>query len=234
MPSRNILKIFVEDGYYHIYNRGANRDVIFKDIQDYRVFLTYLKTYLLPKDEVKLRALISSPSISEQEKEIYKNLLRLHNFHNQVKLLAYCLMPNHFHLLVRQQSKTAIEHFMRALITRYVLYFNKRQNKVGPLFQGKYKAVLVESEQQLLYVSKYIHRNPLKLANPLLTDRKPIEGQPSSYPVYIGRVKQVWVHPEYVITPNQKRIVSYRSFVEEKSLGEDSVFIEGMMIDEND
>lgn len=234
MPARNILKVFVCDGYYHIYNRGASKEHIFHDIQDYRVFLTYLKTYLLPKNDEKLRAVIASSSISDQEREMYKKLLRLNNFYNEIKLIAYCLMPNHFHLLIRQKGRMSIEHFMRALMTRYVLYFNKRQNKVGPLFQGKYKAVLVESEEQLLYLSKYIHRNPLKLINPLLSDRKLIEGQPSSYPVYLGRVKQIWVHPEYVISTNQKRIVSYRSFVEEKSLGEDRVYIEGKMIDEDD
>jgi len=77
-----------------------------------------------------------------------------------VNLLAFSLMPNHFHLLVSQADDTSMTNFMRRLGTAYVMYFNRKYQRVGPLFQGKYKAVRVIGPQQLMEVSRYIHLNP--------------------------------------------------------------------------
>jgi REP element-mobilizing transposase RayT len=79
-----------------------------------------------------------------------------------VDLLAYCLMPNHFHLLLRQAEGRAASRFMQRLSIAYVMYFNKRYKRVGPLFQGKYKAVDVLGPLQLMEVSRYIHLNPAR------------------------------------------------------------------------
>jgi putative transposase len=77
-----------------------------------------------------------------------------------ITLLAYCLMPNHFHLLLQQTDATAMSRFLQRLTIGYVMYFNKRHRRIGPLFQGKYKAVRIIGPNQLMEVSRYIHLNP--------------------------------------------------------------------------
>lgn len=208
MPGKNALKIYLENGYYHLYNRGVEKRKIFQDEQDYAVFLSYLKTYLLPKDEKNLRKLLSAPNISYREKDHLLRLLHLNNFADQVTLIAHCLMPNHFHLLLKQNSKIAIDRFMRSLCTRYTMFFNKKYKRVGPLCQSVYKAVPVESDEQLLYLTSYIHRNPLSETHDLFS-------QPSSLPEYLGQRNTSWLHPEEILkffsksNPN----ISYVTFV---------------------
>ena len=165
MPAKNSVKEFVSDSYYHIYNRGVEKRIIFKDEQDHAVFLSYLMTYLLPKDEVALRAVIANPGSTSKEKDKALKALRLNNFADSITLIAYCLMPNHFHLLVKQTEEMTIDSFMQSFCTRFSLYFNRKYRRVGPLFQGLYKAVRIVSDEQLLQLSRYIHRNPISLAS---------------------------------------------------------------------
>src|SRR3989338_11431282 len=149
MPRKNSRKIFSENGYYHIYNRGVAKQEIFHENQDYEVFLRFLKEYLLPLDHP---ALIQLRKLTPRRNPINCSL--------DVKLLAYCLMPNHFHLLLKNVAERGLEKFMRALGVNYVMYFNQKYERVGPLYQGVYRAVQVETDEQLLYLSKYIHINP--------------------------------------------------------------------------
>lgn len=139
MPSKNSIKQYVAGGYYHIYNRGVERRVVFMDDRDYRTFLGYLKLYLSPTDPW------TRP---------HKDLSQ------EIELVAYCLMPNHFHLLVRQVSERGIESLMRCLMSGYVQYFNHRHKRVGSLFQDSYKAVRMVGDGQLRQVERYIHENP--------------------------------------------------------------------------
>ncbi|MBI2309308.1 transposase [Candidatus Collierbacteria bacterium] len=216
MPGKNSLKIYGEDCYYHVYNRGVNKRKIFKDKQDYSVFLTYLKEYLLPCDHEKLLKIVADISSSAKDKEIAKKKLRLNNFSDRVFLIAYCLMSNHFHFLIKQKDIQGMELMMRSLMTRYTMYFNKRHGRVGTLFQSSYKAVLIESDAQLLHVSRYIHLNPVSgsiLKGESLYDQ--ITSQPSSYLVYLGKIKQDWVKTEIILSNfSQSGFSSYQSFVE--------------------
>ena len=212
MPAKNALKEFVPDSYYHLYNRGVEKRTIFLDDQDHAVFLSYLKTYLLPKDETALRAVLTNPSSSPKEKDQTLKLLRLNNFANSITLPAYCLMPNHFHLLIKQTEATTIDHFMRSFCTRYTLYFNRKYRRVGPLFQGVYKAVRVTTDEQFLHLTRYIHRNPLALPSQGLSLRS---YSYSSYPQYLGLNHTTWVHPENVLAyfPKSQQH-GYQEFVE--------------------
>lgn len=195
MPSKNTLKSYVEKSYYHIYNRGVNKERIFLDEQDYKTFLSYLKFYLSLPD---LRGVSSQVKVAPSK--------QLNNYADQVKLNAYCLLPNHFHLLIWQNEFDRINFFMRSLATKYSRYFNRKYDRVGPVFQSVYKAVLVESEDQLLYLSKYIHRNPLDI----LPARRLLVGYKySSYPNYLRLFSQAWVEPLDFINS------TYKSFVEE-------------------
>ena len=212
MPARNVVKQYQEKGYYHLYNRGVEKRDIFTDKQDAAVFLGYLKDYLSPKDIEGLMKTIINLTSSSHDKLDAARLLRMNNFADEIELLAYCLMPNHFHLLVRQNEARGIEKFMKSLLTRYVQYFNRRQNsRVGGLFQSTYKAVLVQTEEQLLWLTRYIHRNPaskgLSLKDPPL---------PSSYRNYLGLVKQEWVRPKEILNYFTKSgLLSYGAFVED-------------------
>ena len=161
MPAKNSIKTYTENGYYHLYNRGVEKRTIFQGEQDYAVFLSYLKTYLMPKNEDDLRQKLADPTISYKEKENIIKLLRLNNFADEITLIAYCLMPNHFHFLVKQNSANGIDRFMNSLGTRYTMYFNRKYKRVGSLYQDVYKAVMVGSDEQLLHLTRYIHRNPV-------------------------------------------------------------------------
>lgn len=220
MPAKNKIKEYHENGYYHLYNRGVEKRVIFANKQDESVFLSYVKEYLSPKDFDKLIQTINQDSSTPQQKADARKLIRMNNFSDQLDLLAYSLMPNHFHFLVKQTVPRTIEMFMRSLCTRYVQYFNHRNNhRVGPLFQDVYKAVLVESEEQLLHLSRYIHLNPL-LKGRSLKDSP----QPSSYPNYLGLIKQDWVKPQEILSYFAKSgINSYSSFVENSQIDEPSL-----------
>src|SRR3989304_6385484 len=103
MPSKHSTKTYIENSYYHIYNRGVEKRNIFLDQQDYGVFLSYLKEYLLPKNERELANKLADPNVSSREKAKIIKLLRMNNFADEIILFAYCLMPNHFHLLIKQR-----------------------------------------------------------------------------------------------------------------------------------
>jgi len=214
MPARNRIKPYAENGYYHIYNRGVEKRTIFQDDQDYRVFLHYLKLYLSPPELFQPE---KGPSFIRHQRQ-----RPLNNFHGIILLLAYCLMPNHFHLLIQQKPANGVEKFMRSLGTKYVQYFNKRNQRVGPLFQDIYKAVLIETDEQLLHLSRYIHLNPLEINKkdgPL--SKKLIDGY-SSYADYLGKKRTKWVYPKEILNffktaqkTSLKDILSYQSFVED-------------------
>lgn len=217
MASKNALKNYIADGYYHIYNRGIEKRLIFQDQQDYSVFLSYLRFYLLPKDKADLTRQLSNPSISCKEKDNILKLLRLNNFYDEIILLAYCLMPNHFHLLIKQKSDKSIDKFMNSLGVRYTMYFNRKYKRVGKLCQDVYKAVSVENDPQLLYLSGYIHNNPIKNSATQALGLRAYYTQPSSLPEYLKTRQTEWVHPEEILEYFSKENpqLSYQAFIKQ-------------------
>lgn len=208
MTAKNRYKTYVDNTYYHVYNRGVEKRQIFLDDQDYGVFISYLKFYLMPPpDQNNPRG--PSPRLSPAQ--------QLSNHHNKISLIAYCLMPNHFHLAIKQTNQDSMTNFVRALSTRYSMYFNKRYERVGSLFQGRYKAVLVDNEMQFLYLTKYIHRNPLDL--PGYTPENLIDYPYSSYRNYAGATHQSWINPSDVIFhyKNCNSRYTYQHFVQESN-----------------
>src|SRR3990167_2483509 len=210
MPAKNALKEYIEGGYYHIYNRGVEKRKIFKDKQDYIVFLRFLKEYLLPSKHPDLTKL----------HEIYPRRNPI-NCYQDIQLLAFCLMPNHFHLFLKQKSEKGLQNFMRALSTSYVLYLNYKYNRVGPLFQGRYKAILIDNEAYYLHISRYIHNNP----RDLLTKVSPLQDYSfSSYPDYLGLRKTNWLNTKIILSSfkDKKRGVnSYEEFVNDFDQNQD-------------
>lgn len=216
MPGKNALKTYVQDGFYHIYNRGVEKRNIFVVEQDYTVFLSYLKLYLTNKEdsitEIKKRTDLSD----DLKNEKILQLMTLKNYFDKIKLLCYVLMPNHFHMVIRQKGKNDMEKFLRSLITKYSKYFNKKYDRVGPLFQGRYNAVLITNERYLTHLGRYIHLNPQEI----LVNNQGLSSYPwSSYPAYVNNMSINWLNKNYFISDFEKNkgfsFKSYKGFVEE-------------------
>ncbi len=215
MPGKNTLKTYVENGFYHVYNRGVEKRSIFLDEQDYKVFLSYLKLYLTSKDDSIILIKKQIDISDEQKNEKISKLMALKNYFNRIELLCYVLMPNHFHLEIRQKNKNDIEDFMRSLITKYSKYFNKRYDRVGPLFQGRYNAVLITNERYLLHLGRYIHLNPQEI----IVNKQSLSSYPwSSYQAYINNMSVSWLNKNYFLSDFEKNkgfsFNSYKGFVE--------------------
>lgn len=210
MPSPNTVKTYLKNGYYHIYNRGVEKRNIFLDEQDYHVFLKYLKEYLSPiESSINLKVEFTLKGST------FKGVARQpKNYLNKIELCAFCLIPNHFHLLIKQNEERIIDKFMKSISTRYSMYFNKKYNRVGPLFQGIYKAVLVNNDVYLLHLTRYIHLNPRKHNIKSSNDY-------SSYLYYQKINNAKWINTNDILRffekktlPDFKKINSYKNFVE--------------------
>lgn len=230
MAARNSIKDYVPDSYYHIYNRGVEKRNIFLDPQDFAVFLSYLKIYLEPKDKTNLFSILSSPKSSGLEKSKALKLLNLKNFYQEINIHCYALLPNHFHFLLHQTSVDGIDRFMNALGVRYSGYFNHKYHRVGPLFQGVYKAVSVTTDEQLLHLSRYIHLNPFTWLEHHLNKRQEIHF-PFSLPEYLKERKTSWIKTEQILGFFNKSnpTLSYLQFLGEPS---DTELIAKLTIDE--
>jgi len=143
---------FVESEFYHVYNRGTDKRVLFRDDIDHQRFLKLL--YL--SNSV---ASINVRNILRKDNEPY-------TFDRGLPLVsigAYCLMPNHFHILLTPQVKDGVSLFMKKLCTGYSMYFNRRHNRTGTLIEGRFKAKWIDNDIYFKYLYAYIHLNPLKL-----------------------------------------------------------------------
>ena len=172
MPSRNSRKIYLADSYYHLYNRGVNKRRIFIDDEDYRVFLNLFKRYLSDKPAYDLK------------KREYPWL------QPEINILAYCLMPNHFHLLVYQMSEHGFQKILKNVCGSYTKYFNQKYHRIGPLFQDRYKASIILKDGYLQHISRYIHLNPTEYRS----------WPYSSLPYYTGVMKAEWLKPAQILT----------------------------------
>ena len=220
MPARNVIKAYIADGIYHVYNRGINKSPLFIDRKDYRVFLTILKSYLIPRDKGKLLTIFANTELPDSVRKQAAKSLRIANYNDTISLITYCLMPNHYHLLIKQKNKYDMKEFMRSLSNRYTIYFNTRYKRRSTLFEGTYKAVYVETDEQLIHVSRYIHRNPVGLEKTLLNTGNKIYDQPSSYPVYLRNINKEWVKSDIILAHfSPSGYNSYQSFVEDASYG---------------
>lgn len=228
MPAKNIVKQYLENGYYHIYNRGVEKRNIFLDDQDYRVFLHLLKFFLSPSEIQEKHPLTDLTGFNPVR------LRPLRTLFGEIDLLVYCLMPNHYHLLAKQASRMGITKFVRKISTTYAMYFNRRYKRVGHLFQGAYKAALIENDAYLLHLSRYIHLNSVAL-----TGSNPVNYPYSSYGYYLGLKSSEWIKPKFILDYFEsnpillpKDINSYQRFVEDYL--QDSKEILGTLVLEED
>ena len=178
-------KGFHINGFFHIYNRGHNKGPVFKDEEDYLFFIKRAKQILGLQKMGMSRRMSSLPERS-------------------FPVLSYCLMPNHFHFLILQKTNLPISKFISKLCTSYGIYFNKKYKNVGSVFQGRFKAKLVDDDSYLTYLSVYIHKNP----------KQPSKWPYSSLLDYLGREKDLLVDKNLIIKMTGGTAKSYREFLD--------------------
>ncbi|MEK7071629.1 MAG: transposase [Patescibacteria group bacterium] len=148
MANRKIS--FAPDEYYHLYNRGTNRGKIFLDKKDY---IRFEKSLFLLNSTSGVKFSDINPSLTW----IFNRKETL------VDIGAYCLMPNHFHILVRVKTDKGTSTFMQKLLTSYSMYFNIKHKRTGGLFEGTFKSEHINNDRYLKYLFSYIHLNPVKI-----------------------------------------------------------------------
>ncbi|QQS39372.1 transposase [Candidatus Woesebacteria bacterium] len=155
MPKRQ--QPLVSGYYYHVFNREPNRKVTFTSPDEYeraKITLWYYQFQHLP---VCLSTLLNK--MPDCDRKRITNELNIKD-ERKVDLLAYCLMPNHFHLLLRQKVDGGISKYVGDFQNSYTKYFNKKHNRRGGLLSQRFRAVLIKSHEQLLHLTRYIHLNP--------------------------------------------------------------------------
>jgi len=141
---------FVQNEFYHIYNRGNSKQNIFRDKRDYARFQALL--------------FIANGTSPIDFREVQKNdIFEFDRGEVQVHIGAYCLMPNHFHMLLTPAVDYGVESFLKKLSTGYSMYFNKKYERTGGLFEGRFKSEYAGTDEYLKYLFSYIHLNPVKL-----------------------------------------------------------------------
>ncbi|OGY31591.1 MAG: hypothetical protein A3C02_04690 [Candidatus Andersenbacteria bacterium RIFCSPHIGHO2_02_FULL_45_11] len=189
---------FAPGEIYHIFTRGVEKRKIFLYDADRIRFLSLL-IHCLPQGQIQS---FSVAQKLKQKSEITSSGEGL------VDILSYCLMNNHFHLLLKENIDHGISIYMQRLLTSYAMYFNKRSERSGSLFVHPFKAVLVDADEQFLHVTRYIHLNPF--AAHLIKD--PFEYRWSSLNECVSRsTNKPTCHPELLGEMIQKK--EYREFV---------------------
>ncbi len=186
MASRRLIPImrqveFFDGEIYHVYNRGVEKRDIFLNDWDYHRFVHCLYEF---NDE--------QPALNARH--AYKSVIERHGcsafFPEKVKrmplveIMVFTLMPNHYHLMLRQRKNKGVTRFMHKLGTGYTMYFNKKHVRVGSLFQGPFKAEHLTANEHLIHLPHYIHTNPFR---GLASVEDILKYRWSSFPDYAGK-----------------------------------------------
>jgi len=154
MPSRKYP--LITQGFYHVYNKGVDGRVTFCDKREYLRMVALLNYYRFDSLPLSFSHFLRLTKL--QQNSIVSSLIK--RSEKKVKILSYCLMPTHFHLLLQQIRDGGISEFLSCLLNGYTKYFNTKHDRPGHLFLGQFKASVIESENMLVHVSRYIHLNP--------------------------------------------------------------------------
>lgn len=194
----------VNDHYYHVLNRGVARQNIFKSRWDYKHALNALSYYRFVNPPMKLSYF---QNLAQDVRE--DTMRELANSEKYVEIISFVFMPNHFHLLLKQTHDNGISKFISQFCNSYSRYFNTKYQRVGPLFQGRFKSVLVESTEQLMHLSRYIHLNPVVSA--VISEKDLMSYEFSSLPEYMSGNYRI-VKSEAILE-NFSSIKEYKKFL---------------------
>jgi putative transposase len=196
MPGRSLT--FTNNEYYHVFNRGSDKRIIFTQSRDFHRFMQTFKYYQYVSNKVRFSLFTKSKLKTGLGEKLY------------VEVICYSLMPNHFHFILRQVEEGGISKFLSQLSNSYTKYFNTKTSRTGPLLQGVFKAVRIETDEQLLHVSRYIHLNPVVSNLVQIPEEYPY----SSYNEFLQNTNE-WCMPKAIMdffgTEN-----AYKKFVEDQ------------------
>lgn len=200
--------VFANEEYYHVFNRGVDRRITFSNKREFERAKNLL--YFYQFSTIPLRFSQFSRSSDEIMSNHMDTMLKSGKI---VEVISYCLMPNHFHLLLKQNKDMGISTYISNFVNAYTKYFNTKNDRVGHLFQGVFKAVYVETDEQLLHLTRYIHLNPIVAS--LVTENTLVNYHWSSYPSYISQASDELVEKES-IGNILKQIPNYKEFLSEQ------------------
>jgi len=205
MPDRRVP--LVNEEFYHVYNRGVAKQPTFLNHYDYKQALLALSYYKFVNTPIRLSRLKELPR--EQRDHI---LEKLQITQKHIEIVSFVFMPNHFHFLVKQTAENGISLFLSKFTNSYTRYLNTKTNRVGPIFQGIFKSVHVETDEQLIHLSRYIHLNPV--VSFFIKETELISYPWSSFPDYIKRESSlVYMKPVFEHFSSSD---DYKSFVLDK------------------
>lgn len=191
----------VNDHVYHVFNRSLRNLPIFTSKTDVSYFLSAIGYYLQIDTPIKFSIFRKQPNNYRSDPS---------QSAKWTEILAYCVMPDHFHLLMKQRAEKGVQIFMHRITNSYAHYYNQRHEQKGPIFEGKFKAVMVSTEYQLTHVSRYIHLNPVTS----LLCNKPEDYEYSSYKTFLGLPHSFgnFVNPDLILAHFQSPKI-YQEFV---------------------
>ena len=197
--------VFSNGQIYHAFNRGIDRRNVFTGLRELSRAEELIKYYVCKEPPVSYSKFLQLPKATRDEvtQQMKKD-------EKLVNVLAYCLMPNHFHFMLQQNSEKGLSTFISNFTNAYTKYLNTKHERAGPMFEGAFKAVLVESDEQLIHLSRYIHLNPV-VSSIINEDQLP-SYRWSSYPSYISEPEEGVVNSTLVISMFKSKD-KYKEFV---------------------
>ncbi len=205
-PNQQKYPLITEE-IYHVFNRGIDKRVTFNDTSDFLRCTQAIKLYRFSSPPTKLSRLISLP-ITDQ-RIVEENLLKSNN--KLVDIICYCLMPNHFHFLLKQLVDRGISLFLSLFENSYIRYFNTKYERTGQLFLDRFKYVRIENNNQLFHVNRYIHLNPYS-SNVVQSYSQLLSYPWSSLPEYLNVSTEIICEKEIIMT-DFKNIEDYKKFI---------------------
>lgn len=195
---------------YHVYTQGIDKRKVYWNKREYQRFLVTLRFYLYEQKIIKLSHYLV------QGKEQINTLNRIHNSPKRVAILAYCLMPNHFHLVLEQLEDKGISKFVADVMNSYSKFFNAKHKRKGSLFLTPFRAVRVESDEQLMHLSRYVHLNPFS-SGITQTTEETIAYPYSSLCDYLGEPVNSGLTSTDRLTAYFKSRPDHRRFIEDRA-----------------
>lgn len=202
---RNV--VFANDEIYHIYNRSVGRESIFTSLFQLKHILETIDYYRYPQ----ILRLSEFKKLKLEAKQLY--ISNIEKRGPLVEIYVFSFMPNHYHILLKQTHEGGIRQFISVLQNSYAKYFNTKYDRHGSLFQSPFKGRWIESDEQFLHVSRYIHLN--HVTSFIITFEKLLDYQYSSFPDYIGNKKRQWLNTDLIIGMIGSKEY-YKKFVEDQ------------------
>ena len=191
---------------YHIFNKSIAEYIIFNNDSEFSRMMNVIRYYQKVKPAIKFSDFIKPTNVKQNYPNIDFSLLKGEKL---IEIIAYCLMPTHIHLILKQLKRNGISTFMGNTLNSYTRYFNTKHKRKGPLWEGKFKNMLVKTDEQLVHLTRYIHLNP---ATAYLVD-KPEKWPWSSYKEYLLETKTKICKYDDILDIEAN---TYRKFVEDR------------------